>query len=53
MAGKGKRTREPNFGPPTNPRRVNFYGHFKRGAQAKRFRVNQAHERALLEDAKR
>ena len=45
--------RESRFGPPSNPRRVNFYGHFPRGKDAKRHRVNQAHERALIEDAVR
>jgi len=40
-------------GPPTNPRRVNFYGHFKRGATAKRFHMNQVHSKALRENAAR
>lgn len=42
-----------NPGPPSNPRRLNFYGHFKRGADAKRFRVNRAHTEALRENAAR
>ena len=41
-----------NPGPPSNPRRVGFYGHFKRGVAAKRFRVNQAHAAALLADSR-
>lgn len=42
-----------NPGPPSNPRRLNFYGHYRRGVQAKRFRVNQAHVEALRDDAAR
>jgi hypothetical protein len=50
VIGRGKSTRDPEFGPPTNPRRVNFYGRLKRGADAKRFRVNRAWDEALVED---
>lgn len=46
-----KKRRESNFGPPSNPRKGgNFYGKLKRGIDAKRFRRNQAHEVALIED---
>ena len=39
--------------PPSTPRKVNYYGHFRRAAQARRYRVNMAHAAALLEDAAR
>lgn len=38
MIGQGKSTRDPNFGPPTNPRRLNFYGHFRRSRRQQRLR---------------
>lgn len=41
------------FGPPSNPRRVNFYGHFKRGEAAKKHRINLLHAEALEVDAAR
>ena len=46
----GHRTRESNFGPPSSPRKGNFYGKLRRGIDAKRFRRNQAHIEALIED---
>jgi hypothetical protein len=51
----GRLSLRPEFnpGPPSNPRRLNFYGHFRRGAQVRRYRINQAHEAALREDAAR
>ena len=33
----GKRTRVFDPGPPSSPRRLNFYGHFRRKEAAKRF----------------
>ena len=50
----GHRTRESNFGPPSNPRKGgNFYGKLQRGIDAKRFLRNQAHVVAIIEDAVR
>ena len=46
-----KRKRESNFGPPSNPRKGGFYGKLRKGQDAKRFRRNQAHVVALVEDA--
>ena len=45
--------REFTFGPPSNPRRVNFFGHFSRKLAAKRWRINLLHGQALVEDAAR
>ena len=40
-----------NPGPPSNPRRVNVYGHWRRGAAAKRHRIDTLHAAALEENA--
>ena len=45
--------RQREYGPPSNPRKVQFYGHFPRRQTALRFRVNQAHVEALVENAGR
>lgn len=46
-----------NPGPPTSPRGVNFYGHFRQGVLAKRFglaqRIAAAHEAAVIENRRR
>jgi hypothetical protein len=39
VIGHGRSTRDPNFGPPTNPRRLNFYGHFRRSRRQQRLRA--------------
>lgn len=52
MKGR-KRDEKFNPGPPTSARGGGFYGHFPKGAARRRFRVNQAHEAAILEDTMR
>lgn len=42
-----------NPGPPSNLRRVNFFGAFRQAPAAKRLRVNRAHVEALTEDVDR
>ena len=42
-----------NPGPPSNPRKVNWYGRLERGKLAKRYRINRLHAQALVEDAQR
>ena len=42
-----------NPGAPSTPKQANFYGHFKRGQDRKRYRVNLIHYFATIEDAVR
>ena len=50
VIGRGKSPKDSEFGPPTNPRRVNPLGRFKRAKAALKHRVNLAHAEALLQD---